>query len=137
MSDVRPARFLGQAVDTRALQHINEKLAQLEQQMAAAKADCDVVHEEETAIKRKREGLLTQRNQSHQILGDLRAVKSRLDRIGQQIRNFEKETIDLTIEEGKFKEKSGVISHFELFYFSLSIFNLINYFPRLVSEPCR
>lgn len=121
MSDVRNARFLGQAVDTRALQLISETIADLEKRMAASRAAYDVIVKEEDLIKRNREVLLTQKKESYQIVCDLRVVKSRLDRINHQISNCHSEAIDLVSEERVVREKCGVNSHFELFNFLHSI----------------
>lgn len=133
MSDVRQARFLGQAVDTQALEQINQTIYQLEHRLAGLKATYDVVIKEEDAIKQKREVLLTQKKELHQILGDLRVVKSRLDRINQQINNCQKEAIDLDAEERIVKEKCGVNRRFEfILFFVVTVFTSVLY----VSDVC-
>lgn len=112
MSDVRHSRFLGQSVDNQALQQINDIIAQLEQRTITARAAMESIVEEETALKRAREVLLTQRNQSHQIMSDKRLVKSRLERICNQLNTCNQEAINLVDEERIVKEKCGVSTCF-------------------------
>ena len=123
MSDVRPSRFLGQSVDVKALEEINQTISYLEERMAASRSAYETIAQEDTSVKRTREVLLTQRNTLLKVLSDKRLLTSRIDRLRQQLNNHDKEAVDLEAEEKAVKEKCGVST----FYFSNRQFRLYNY----------
>lgn len=108
VSEVRPSRFLGQSVDTNALQQLRATIAELEQRMTEAKAAHDEICQEETIISRTRENLLQQKRSCQAIAANRRVVVSRLERIRNQLRISEKDAIDLDVEERNIKVKCGV-----------------------------
>lgn len=108
MSDVRPSRFLGQAVDVQALQQLQARLSELENQLASTKPVYDSIMQEELELKRTRENLLQQRNNVHKIMADRRVAQSRLDTKRNQLKGIENEAIDLVAEERNVKQKCGV-----------------------------
>ncbi len=99
---------MGQSVDSRALEHHKATLAQLEERMSGFKPAYDRITQEETEIRRTRETLLQQRQTYQEVASMARGVKPRLEQKRLQLKNLEKDAIDLVAEERLVKEKCGV-----------------------------
>jgi hypothetical protein len=108
MSKIRPSKFLGQSVDTCALDQYHAAIAQLEQRLAEAKAAEDRINQEEIAANKTRDELLHRKRSFQGIQANRRVVMVRLERVRVQLHNSESDSVDLATEEKNVKEKCGV-----------------------------
>ena len=108
MSEIRPSKFLGQSVDTCALDQYYAAIAQLEQRLAEAKAAEDRINQEEIAANKTRDELLHRKRSFQGIQANRRVVMVRLERVRVQLHNSESDSVDLATEEKNVKEKCGV-----------------------------
>lgn len=123
IADVRPARCLNMSMDTHALAELKAAIAEIEHRMSYAKQKLDGFTEEESAMKRIREGLTQKKSDCSKILADVRLLTTRLGQKRNQRSAYEREAIDLDAEERNVKQKCGVCKCFIVYTLQCGVFN--------------